>query len=150
MWASEGDRGLRSQQSVRPRQGWDAALGGREAESVKVLVQLFAIRWTVAFTGSSVHGILQARTLEWVAIPCSRVPTQGLNSGLLRCRQILYRLSHRGSPQREAEYDGKDQLGAGAAGAAWKSLREPGRSKELAGPDPAREVRAFGTQETLS
>ena len=22
--------------------------------------------------GSSVHGILQARTLEWIAIPCSR------------------------------------------------------------------------------
>ena len=31
--------------------------------------------------GSSVHGILQARVLEWVAMPCSRgiFPTQGLN-----------------------------------------------------------------------
>ena len=99
--------------------------------------------------GSSVHGILQAGILEWVAIPCSRVPTQGLNSGLLHCRQIPYHLSHRGSPQREAEYDGENQLGAGAAGAAWESLREPGRSKEPAGlepagSDPAREVRAFG------
>ena len=36
--------------------------------------------------GSSVHGILQARILEWVAIPFS----QGSNLGLLRCRQILY------------------------------------------------------------
>ena len=26
-------------------------------------------------------------------------PTQGLNSGLLYCRQILYRLSHQGSPR---------------------------------------------------
>ena len=44
--------------------------------------------------GSSVHGILQARILEWVVIPFSR----GLNLGLLRCRQILYNLSHQGSP----------------------------------------------------
>ena len=37
---------------------------------------------------SSVHGILQARKLEWVAIPFSRgiVPTQGWNMGLLNCR----------------------------------------------------------------
>ena len=35
--------------------------------------------------GSSVHGILQARTLEWVAIPFSRgiFLTQGLNLHLL-------------------------------------------------------------------
>ena len=39
--------------------------------------------------GSSVHGILQARILEWVAIPFSKgsSQTQGLNSGLLHCRQ---------------------------------------------------------------
>ena len=49
--------------------------------------------------GSSVHGILQARILEWVAIPFSRgiFPTQGLNPGLLYCRQILYCLSYQGS-----------------------------------------------------
>ena len=42
--------------------------------------------------GSSVHGIFQARILEWVAIPFSRGSslTQGSNLGLLRCRQILY------------------------------------------------------------
>ena len=45
--------------------------------------------------GSTVHGILQARILEWVAIP---FPTQGLNPGLLHCRQILYHLSHQRSP----------------------------------------------------
>ena len=45
--------------------------------------------------GSSVHGILQARILEWVTIPFSRgiFSTQGLNVGLLHCRWILYRLS---------------------------------------------------------
>ena len=39
--------------------------------------------------GSSVHGTLQARILEWVAIPFSRgfFSTQGLNLGLLHCRQ---------------------------------------------------------------
>ena len=48
--------------------------------------------------GSPVHGILQARILEWVAIPFSReiFPTQGLNPGLLLCRHILYHLSHQG------------------------------------------------------
>jgi len=35
-------------------------------------VQLFATPWTVRLPGSSVHGILQARILEWVAIPFSR------------------------------------------------------------------------------
>jgi len=49
---------------------------------------------------SSVHGILQARILEWVAIPFSRgiFLTQGLNLGLPNCRLILYHLSHQGSP----------------------------------------------------
>ena len=40
--------------------------------------------------GSSVHGILQARTLEWVAILFSRRSSWGLNPGLLHCRQILF------------------------------------------------------------
>ena len=42
-------------------------------------------------SGSSVHGILQARILEWVAISSSRgmFPTQGSNQHLLHCRQIL-------------------------------------------------------------
>ena len=49
--------------------------------------------------GSSVHGILQARILEWVVIPFSRgiFPTQGLKLGLPHCRQILYHLSHQES-----------------------------------------------------
>ena len=50
--------------------------------------------------GSSVHGILQARILEWLATPSSRgsSSTQGSNPGFLHCRQILYHLSHQGSP----------------------------------------------------
>ena len=50
--------------------------------------------------GSSVHGIVQERILEWVAISFSRVLSQpriNYNPGLLYCRQILYHLSHQGS-----------------------------------------------------
>ena len=48
--------------------------------------------------GSSVHGVLHARILEWVAISFSRgiFPTQELNLGLLNHRQILYQLRHEG------------------------------------------------------
>jgi len=49
----------------------------------------------------TVHGILQGRLLEWVAFPLllqGIFPTQGLNPGLPHCRQILYQLSHKGSP----------------------------------------------------
>ena len=46
--------------------------------------------------GCSVHGILQARTLEWAAIPfLEDLPDWGIEPG---CRQILYHLSHQGSP----------------------------------------------------
>ena len=42
----------------------------------------------------TVHGILQARILEWVAFPLLQgiFPTPELNRGLLHCRQILYQL----------------------------------------------------------
>ena len=74
----------------------------------------------------TVNGILQARTLEWVAFAFSRgssqprdrtqvsciagrfctnwatreiFPNQGLNPGLPHRRQILYQMSHKGSPR---------------------------------------------------
>ena len=49
-------------------------------------------------TGSSVHGISQARILEWVAMPFSRVSSQPRDQtwGLLHGRQFLYHLSHQG------------------------------------------------------
>ena len=48
--------------------------------------------------GSSVHGIFQARKMEWVAIPFSRgiFQSQGSNPDLLHCKQILSLLSHPG------------------------------------------------------
>ena len=50
--------------------------------------------------GSSICGIFQARTVEWAAISFSRgiFLTQGLNPGLLHCRQTLYLRSHQGRP----------------------------------------------------
>ena len=39
--------------------------------------------------GSSVHGLLQARILEWVAILQEIFLTQGLNAGLLHYRQFF-------------------------------------------------------------
>ena len=49
--------------------------------------------------GSSVHGVLQARILEWVAISFSMgiFLTWGSNPGLLHCRQNVYNLSYRKS-----------------------------------------------------
>ena len=49
----------------------------------------------------TVHGILQARILAWVAIPFSRgiFQTKGSNPSLPRCRKILYQLNHKGSPR---------------------------------------------------
>ena len=41
----------------------------------------------------TVHGILQAGILEWVAFPFFL--TQGSTPGLAHCERILYQLSHR-------------------------------------------------------
>ena len=54
---------------------------------------------------SSVHEIFQVRILEWVTMPSSGIfLTHRSNPcllGLLNCRQILYPLSHLGSPGLE-------------------------------------------------
>ena len=51
----------------------------------------------------TVHGILRARILEWVASPFSKgiFPIQGSNPGLPHGRQILDQLSHKENPERE-------------------------------------------------
>ena len=40
-------------------------------------------------------------------LPQGIFPTQGLNLGLLHCRQILYYLSHQGSSKQRGEPDNK-------------------------------------------
>ena len=48
----------------------------------------------------TVHGILQARILEWVAFPFSRGYSQSRDGAqVFRIGWILYQLSHRGSPR---------------------------------------------------
>ena len=48
----------------------------------------------------TVHGILQASILEWVAFPFSRRSSQHRDrTCLLHCRQMFFQLSHKGSPR---------------------------------------------------
>ena len=94
--------------------------------SMKVKVKVAQLCLTLCdFKDYTVHGILQARILEWVPFPClgdppnleieprspglrilelsslsllQRIfPTQELNWDLLHCRWILYQLSYQGS-----------------------------------------------------
>ena len=60
-------------------------------------VRLFATPQTGARQAPLSMGILQARILEWVAMPSSRGSSQP--RGLPHSRQILYPLSHQGSPR---------------------------------------------------
>ena len=73
-------------------------LQARILEWVKVTHSCLTLCDPVDYT---VHRIPQARILEWVACPLSRgiFPPQGSNTGLPHCRQILYPLSHKGSPR---------------------------------------------------
>ena len=54
---------------------------------------------------SSVHGIFQARVLEWVAISFSRGSSRPRDQTQVSCivRKTLYLLSHQGSPIKKAE-----------------------------------------------
>ena len=67
-------------------------------------VQLFATPWAVCSPpGSSDHGILQVRILEWVPIPFSRGSSWPRDRTCVSCssctgRWVLYPLSHEGSP----------------------------------------------------
>ena len=49
----------------------------------------------------TVHGILQAKILDYPFFRGSSQPTQGSNPVLLHCRQILYQLSYQGSPNQQ-------------------------------------------------
>jgi len=44
-------------------------------------------------------GILQAKILEWVAMPSSRGYSEPRDQTQAGCRQILYCVSHQGSPR---------------------------------------------------
>ena len=63
--------------------------------------------------GSSVHEILQARILEWVAI--LQLIFQELDWGLLHCRRIISQVSFQGSPMKNKviKYDLMGIVGEG-------------------------------------
>ena len=70
--------------------------------SVASVCLLFVSLWTVA-PGSSDHGILQTRTLEWVAMPSSRGssrPRDQIHISYVSCigNRVLYHEHHLGSP----------------------------------------------------
>ena len=52
--------------------------------------------------GSAVHGILQARILEWVAMPSSRESSQARDRTYVSClgRWVLYHWCHLGTPTK--------------------------------------------------
>ena len=64
-------------------------------------VWLFVTPWTAARQASLSMETLQARILELGCYVLLQgiFPTQGSNPGLPHCRQILYHLSHQGSPR---------------------------------------------------
>ena len=59
--------------------------------------------------GFYVHGILQARILEWIVMPSLQeiFPTHGLNLSLLHCMWNLYHLSHKGRLSAGKKPEGK-------------------------------------------
>ena len=97
------------QELVMDREAWHAVAYGVSksqiwlsnwTEKVKLKVsQLCLTFWDPM--DYTVHGILQARILVWVGSPFSRGSSQPQrsNPGLLHFRQILYQLSHQGSPR---------------------------------------------------
>ena len=57
---------------------WTEEPGGLQSTPICFSrVQVFSIPWTIAHQSPLSMGILQARTLEWVAIPSSRASSQG-------------------------------------------------------------------------
>ena len=67
-------------------------------EWVKVVQSCLTLCDPIDYT---VHGILQAQNTGVGSLPLLQgiFPTQGSNSGLPHCSQILYQLSHKGSPR---------------------------------------------------
>ena len=61
--------------------------------------------WFFETSRTVVHGILQARLLEWVAVSLLQrlFPTQGSDPGLLHCGQIFLPTGPPGKPDDEAE-----------------------------------------------
>ena len=72
--------------------------------SVLLKVKVKFIQWCLTFCDPmdyTIHGLLQARILEWVAFPFSTGSSQPRHQTQISCiRWILYQLSHKGNPKQ--------------------------------------------------
>ena len=88
---------------------WLIDNGGKSSRGQIVVVWLLSCILTFcdpmdcSLPGFSVHGILQARILEWVAMPSLQgtFPTQGLKLCLRHWQANYLLLSHQGSPDTD-------------------------------------------------
>ena len=70
---------------------------GEKKVKVKSLsrVQLFATPWTVTYQAKWSMGFSRQEYWSWLTFPSpGDLPNQGLNPGLLHCRQTLYHLTY--------------------------------------------------------
>ena len=89
---------LLSNESVEIVDSHFSCLSWSDKVKVRVAQSCLALCNPLDYT---VHGILQARILEWVAFSLLQdiFLTQESNPGLLHCTWILYQQSHKGSPR---------------------------------------------------
>ena len=140
-WACAGLRGPRPAGSLRLAEGTGAPLGRlsqRALSEVKLAQSCPTLcdPMDCSPPGSSVHGVLQARTLEWAAIPISRgsSPPRGQARGSCMaggfftacpyCPHIRHPAPH--SPSPAAGFSGPDTQGQ-ALGCGPSSLPGPPR-----------------------
>jgi len=102
MKSMKKQKGMTPEDASRSESIWYATGEERKKES-EVTLSCLTLCGPVDCSppGSSVHGILQARILEWVVISSpGDIPKPGIEP-CLHCRQMLYPLSHQGSPTGE-------------------------------------------------
>ena len=86
-----------STENLKARSEWHNIFKVPKGKSLQLRI-LYCDPMDRTLQGSSIHGISQARVLEWVAISFYQriFPTQGSNPGLLPCKKTIYHLSHQG------------------------------------------------------
>ena len=119
-----------------------------------------------------VHGILQARVLEWVIFPSpGDLPNPGIEPrSLLHCRQILNQLSHKGNPgdcrqplktsvlkpqgteywQQPCEFRGRFQVSHEITALADTLIEPCGDLKQLGSNQPVAGLKASRHYEVIS
>ena len=82
---------------------WEDKLSARLSMKVKwsssVMSDSLPPPWTIAYQALPSMGFFRQGYWSGLSFPSPGIfPTQGLNPGLPHCRQMLYHLSHQGSP----------------------------------------------------